>query len=184
MVRRGTRTQLPCRTVEDISRGSCNMAATGKALLVVALLTSVASALKIVPSGGSGGSGPTRVRNGPGTVGAARADKGFGASSASKKGFGSKPSSQQQGGEPDLSHLGPEWRKFQFAPNSRVRPLPRGPDAPPIPKSIMRPDYAADGRPKKKGSAVPWDIEVKTPRDIEGMVCKARLYVPLDMAEF
>jgi hypothetical protein len=124
------------------------------------------------------------VRNGPGTVGAARADKGFGASSASKKGFGSKPSSQQQGGEPDLSHLGPEWRKFQFAPNSRVRPLPRGPDAPPIPKSIMRPDYAADGRPKKKGSAVPWDIEVKTPRDIEGMVCKARLYVPLDMAEF
>ena len=109
------------------------MAATGKALLVVALLTSVASALKIVPSGGSGGSGPTRVRNGPGTVGAARADKGFGASSASKKGFGSKPSSQQQGGEPDLSHLGPEWRKFQFAPNSRVRPLPRGPDAPPAP---------------------------------------------------
>jgi hypothetical protein len=150
-------------------------------LIAAALLAAAAAGLKIEPSRGSGGGGPSRARDGPGTVGAARADKGFGSSGtspANNKGFGGKPSSsqqqqqqqQQQQRDPDLSHLGPEWRTFQFAPNSRVRPLPRGLDAPPVPASIARPDYAADGRPKKKGSAVPWDIEVKTPQAIEGMV--------------
>lgn len=38
-----------------------------------------------------------------------------------------------------------------------------------IPTTIPRPDYADDGRPKAKGPVLPWQIEVKSAKDIEGM---------------
>jgi methionyl aminopeptidase len=44
-----------------------------------------------------------------------------------------------------------------------------------IPKEIPRPDYAADGKPKQRGPLFPWQIEVKTPKDIEGMRVAGRV---------
>ena len=39
-----------------------------------------------------------------------------------------------------------------------------------VPPSILKPDYAADGRPKASGSTMfPWQIEIKSKKDIEGM---------------
>jgi len=44
-----------------------------------------------------------------------------------------------------------------------------------IPSTILRPDYADDGRPKAKGSLLPWQVEVKTAEDIEGMRIAGRV---------
>jgi len=41
--------------------------------------------------------------------------------------------------------------------------------------SIMLPDYALDGVPKKKGKNLPWIIEVKTPEEIEKMRAAGRV---------
>jgi len=38
-----------------------------------------------------------------------------------------------------------------------------------VPSDIVRPDYALDGRPKASGPLLPWQIEIKSKRDIEGM---------------
>ena len=44
-----------------------------------------------------------------------------------------------------------------------------------IPSTILRPDYADDGRPKAKGSLLPWQVEVKTAEDIAGMRIAGRV---------
>jgi len=44
-----------------------------------------------------------------------------------------------------------------------------------VPSTILRPDYADDGRPKAKGSLLPWQVEVKTAEDIEGMRIAGRV---------
>mmetsp|Transcript_21681 Transcript_21681/g.27250 ORF Transcript_21681/g.27250 Transcript_21681/m.27250 type:complete len:367 (+) Transcript_21681:83-1183(+) len=44
-----------------------------------------------------------------------------------------------------------------------------------VPENILRPDYAADGVPKAKSPVFPWDIEVKTEEDIEGMRVSGRI---------
>ena len=44
-----------------------------------------------------------------------------------------------------------------------------------IPGSIARPDYADDGRPKAKGPVLPWQVEVKSAKDIEGMRAAGRI---------
>jgi methionyl aminopeptidase len=38
-----------------------------------------------------------------------------------------------------------------------------------VPSGILLPDYARDGKPKATGPLLPWQIEVKNERDIEGM---------------
>lgn len=38
-----------------------------------------------------------------------------------------------------------------------------------VPASIPRPDYHKDGKPKNTGPLLPWQIEKKTAKDIEGM---------------
>ena len=35
-----------------------------------------------------------------------------------------------------------------------------------VPKSIQRPDYAADGKPKNKRNGMPWEIQAQTTEDI------------------
>ena len=44
-----------------------------------------------------------------------------------------------------------------------------------IPTSIVRPDYAGDGRPKARGPMLPWQIEVKNAQDIAGMRVAGRI---------
>ena len=44
-----------------------------------------------------------------------------------------------------------------------------------IPRNIVRPDYAADGRPKARGPLLPWQVEVKSAKDIEGMRAAGRV---------
>jgi len=44
-----------------------------------------------------------------------------------------------------------------------------------VPEHIKRPDYAADGIPKAKSPIFPWDIEVKTEKDIEAMRVSGRI---------
>jgi len=44
-----------------------------------------------------------------------------------------------------------------------------------VPANILRPDYADDGRPKARGPLLPWQVEVKTPADIEGMRVAGRV---------
>ena len=44
-----------------------------------------------------------------------------------------------------------------------------------IPSSIIKPDYADDGRPKATGPMLPWQIEVKSAKDIEGMRVAGRV---------
>ena len=58
--------------------------------------------------------------------------------------------------------------KDTFRYTGKVRP---GRQSPPrvVPKGIMRPDYAKDGRPKNTGPMLPWQIEIKTEEDIAGM---------------
>ena len=51
----------------------------------------------------------------------------------------------------------------------------RPPEKPQVPKEIMRPDYAEDGIPKAKSPMLPWVIEVKNEKDIEGMRAAGRV---------
>ena len=44
-----------------------------------------------------------------------------------------------------------------------------------IPTSIVKPDYAGDGRPKARGPMLPWQIEVKNAQDIAGMRVAGRI---------
>ena len=44
-----------------------------------------------------------------------------------------------------------------------------------IPSDIGRPDYAVDGKPKARGPLLPWQIEVKSKEDIEGMRAAGRV---------
>ena len=44
-----------------------------------------------------------------------------------------------------------------------------------IPEEIPRPDYAVDGKPKARGPLFPWQIEVKSQKDIEGMRAAGRI---------
>ena len=44
-----------------------------------------------------------------------------------------------------------------------------------VPARIKRPDYAEDGKPKARGPMLPWQIEVKTAKDIEGMRAAGRI---------
>jgi len=44
-----------------------------------------------------------------------------------------------------------------------------------IPAGIKKPDYANDGRPKARGPALPWQIEVKNQGDIEAMRAAGRV---------
>ena len=60
---------------------------------------------------------------------------------------------------------------FKYAGN--VKPAEQSPTRA-VPKAIMRPDYAADGRPKATGPMLPWQIEVKSAKDIEGSARRAR----------
>ena len=75
-------------------------------------------------------------------------------------------------GESGLITLGKEWSGFQFAGN--VRPGPQTPMRT-TPAGIAVPDYAQDGVPKTKGPRMPWQVEVKTPEDIEGMRAAGRV---------
>ena len=61
-----------------------------------------------------------------------------------------------------------------FPYTGSVRPGKRSPRRQ-VPGSIVVPDYAADGRPKAKGPMLPWQVEVKTAKDIEGMRVAGRV---------
>jgi len=61
-----------------------------------------------------------------------------------------------------------------FAYTGTVRPGKKTPMRT-IPRTIPRPDYADDGRPKGGRSLLPWAVEVKTEQDIEGMRAAGRI---------
>uniref|UniRef100_A0A7S4QXN9 Methionine aminopeptidase n=2 Tax=Ditylum brightwellii TaxID=49249 RepID=A0A7S4QXN9_9STRA len=56
-----------------------------------------------------------------------------------------------------------------------IRPGIQTPQKVVLDSSIAMPDYALDGKPKKKGQILPWIIEVKTPPEIERMRASGRL---------
>ena len=96
---------------------------------------------------------------------------------SSGKGFSSKPSKPAKTG----SAAGPKGAKGfssrtkdSFKYTGTVRPGTRSPTRL-VPEGIMRPDYAADGIPKARGPLLPWQIEVKTARDIEAMRVAGRI---------
>lgn len=100
-------------------------------------------------------------------------NKGFGRAGGGPSGSAKK--NEPRGlDEPDLSHLGKEWRGFKFAPG-RVRPMKQSAKRT-VPPSVVTnvPDYANDGVPKKKNRGMPWDIEVKSKDDIAGMISAGR----------
>ena len=61
-----------------------------------------------------------------------------------------------------------------FAYTGSVRPGKQTPRRV-IPAEIRRPDYAEDGKPKERGPLFPWQIEVKSQTDIEGMRAAGRV---------
>jgi len=61
-----------------------------------------------------------------------------------------------------------------FPYTGKVRPGVQSPMRK-IPANIVRPDYAGDGRPKAKGPIFPWQVEVKSAKDIEGMRVAGRI---------
>ncbi|KAA8494274.1 Methionine aminopeptidase 1A [Porphyridium purpureum] len=63
-------------------------------------------------------------------------------------------------------------KKFRYA--GKLQPGVQSPRRE-VPEQIARPDYAADGRPKHTPRAVPWDIEVKSAAEIQGMREAARV---------
>ncbi|KAL1508158.1 hypothetical protein AB1Y20_007745 [Prymnesium parvum] len=44
-----------------------------------------------------------------------------------------------------------------------------------VPREIVCPDYARDGQPKSRGPLLPWQVEVKSDEDIEGMRAAGRI---------
>lgn len=62
--------------------------------------------------------------------------------------------------------------KFRYT--GKVRPGKQSPKRN-IPGSIARPDYADDGRPKAGGPMLPWQVEKKNAKDIEGMRAAGRV---------
>lgn len=62
----------------------------------------------------------------------------------------------------------------QFKYTGRLRPGKISPKRP-VPDGIPRPDYARDGTPRAKQPKFPWNIEVKTPEEIEKMRVSGRL---------
>jgi hypothetical protein len=61
---------------------------------------------------------------------------------------------------------------FKYTGN--VRPGTRSPTRA-VPAGVTRPDYAGDGKPKARGPLLPWQVEVKTKQDIEGMRVAGRV---------
>lgn len=64
------------------------------------------------------------------------------------------------------------WDGFEFA--GKCRPGKQTPRRG-VPTSIMLPDYAKDSIPKGKGPRLPWQVDVKTEEDIEGMRVAGRI---------
>ena len=65
-------------------------------------------------------------------------------------------------------------RADAFPYTGTVRPGVQSPKKK-IPSAITYPDYAIDGTPKNKGPMLPWQIEVKSAADIEGMRVAGRV---------
>ena len=65
-------------------------------------------------------------------------------------------------------------RADNFPYTGRMRPGVQSPTRA-VPASIALPDYAKDGRPKAGGPMLPWQIEVKSAKDIEGMRAAGRV---------
>ena len=68
----------------------------------------------------------------------------------------------------------PPARMMGFAYTGTTRPGKQSPRRI-IPEEIPRPDYAVDGKPKARGPLFPWQIEVKSQKDIEGMRASGRI---------
>ena len=65
-------------------------------------------------------------------------------------------------------------KKDTFRYTGKMRPGKQSPTRI-VPAGIMLPDYAKDGRPKGGGPMLPWQIEVKSAEDIEGMRIAGRV---------
>jgi len=65
-------------------------------------------------------------------------------------------------------------KRDSFPYTGKVRPGVQSPKRQ-IPSSIVKPDYADDGRPKARGPVLPWQVEVKSAKDIEGMRVAGRI---------
>lgn len=65
-------------------------------------------------------------------------------------------------------------KKDSFKYTGKMRPGKQSPTRQ-VPEHIIRPDYAKDGRPKSRGPILPWQIEVKTEKDIAGMRVAGRI---------
>ncbi|CAB9500752.1 Methionine aminopeptidase 1 [Seminavis robusta] len=103
-------------------------------------------------------------------------------SSKSKKrtssggGFGSSSSTSTATAATGTTTAGspPAWAsRFPFA--GTVRPGAQTPQKIVVDESIVKPDYALDGRPKNARPMLPWVIEVKTEAEIEKMRAAGRL---------
>jgi len=65
-------------------------------------------------------------------------------------------------------------KKDNFKYTGKMRPGKQTPKRK-VPQTILLPDYAADGRPKAGQPMFPWQIEVKSKKDIEGMRAAGRV---------
>tara|TARA_B110001452_G_scaffold8579_1_gene7493 strand:- start:42 stop:1415 length:1374 start_codon:yes stop_codon:yes gene_type:complete len=81
-------------------------------------------------------------------------------------------SASRRGAVRMMGSFGAAQDSFRYT--GRVRPGKRSPTRE-VPPSIVRPDYAGDGRPKARGPLLPWQIEVKSEKDIEGMRAAGRV---------
>ena len=116
---------------------------------------------------------------GKGTKKAAAASSGGGfgkpAAAAAARKKSSSASSSTTAGALDVSVLDANWANAaNFAFAGSVRPGRMAPGRE-VPASIIKPSYAADGVPKERGPRMPWQIEVKSPKDVEGMVVAGRV---------
>jgi len=68
-----------------------------------------------------------------------------------------------------------DLQKNAFPYSGGIRPGTQSPQKVVIDESIMKPDYAIDGQPKKSGNMLPWIIEVKTPEEIIKMKAAGRV---------
>jgi hypothetical protein len=68
----------------------------------------------------------------------------------------------------------PQGDSFPYA--GSIRPGVQSPQRVVVSRDdIVKPDYALDGIPKKKGGSLPWVIEVKTPEEIVKMRAAGKL---------